>query len=326
MTKKVLFLTLGLCIFLQVSAQQNPAVVTPVDKTLKAGDTLSFLHITDLHTKYDQNSFPVDFWNSRKKYEHAQDHLSTLLNDITKQTKSAMVMATGDLVDFFELDVRGNQYLESQVKGFSGMIKKSPVPVYCSMGNHDMFSFFWKDGKLLHNQNSANRSRSYWIRNVPCFHNGTTYSKVFQIGSTTYRLIFLDNGLYEYHPEKRSEIPYIDKAQVVWLKEQLNESPDDVEIILMHIPFDEIKQGGEVENELFNILSKDPAVKLILAGHMHKNFVHVYPSADNQKLVEVQTGSLAKSIDCWRQIRLTEQNIMVSVPGKTQTELSIPAK
>lgn len=325
MNKSILTFALGLFCTLQLSAQKE-LINSPVYKTLNSGDTLSFLHITDLHVICDQKTFTPDFMEYRKRYQKDEIILNTFLKDIPKQTKSEMVVATGDLIDFFEVDIRDPKYLESQVRSFSKTIKESPVPVYCTLGNHDLFSFFWKDGKLKHDQNAANRSRAYWVRNASCFHNGTTYSKIIQVGQTTYRLIFLDNGMYEFKPAQKSEIPYIDKAQVCWLKSQLQASPDDVEIILMHIPFEDLKAGTEYDNELYSILKQDNAVKLILAGHTHKNHVSTYPATNDKQITQVQTSTLSKGVNHFRQIRLTENNILVSAPGKSDNEVVIPVK
>jgi len=327
MNRRIFILAFCLLLLQQIPAQKSNTAST-IDKVVGQNDTISFLHITDLHTIFQQNTYNPDFlaYRKQKQYDKAEMRLKNFLQEIPQKTKSEMVIATGDLVDFFEVDVRDSKYLESQTKCFAKLIKTSPVPVFCSLGNHDLFSFNWKGTKLEHDQNSSGRARAYWTRNLSCFKNGTTYSKILKVGQTTYRLIFLDNGLYEYDPATKTEIPYIDKSQVCWLKSQLQESKEDVEIILMHIPFNELQNSSESNNELYSILTQDKSVKLILAGHFHKNHVSTYPSVDVNQMTEVQTGTLSQNSNNWRQIRLTEKNIMVSVPGKSEIELTIPVK
>jgi len=327
MNKRILIITFCLFLFPQIFAQKRE-VTSNIDKAAGQNDTISFLHITDLHTIFQQNTYNPDFlaYRKQRQYDKSEMRLKDFLRETPKRTKSEMVIATGDLVDFFEIDERDSKYLESQTRCFAKLIGKSPVPVFCTLGNHDLFSFHWKDSLLKHDQNSSGRARAYWIRNLSCFKNGTVYSKIIMIGQTTYRLIFLDNGTNKYNPANKNEIPYIDKSQVCWLKSQLRESKDDVVIILMHIPFDEFQTSRECNNELYSILTQDKSVKLILAGHYHKNHVCFYPSIDNNQLIEVQTGTLSQNINNWRQIRLTENNILVSVPGKCENELRIPVK
>ncbi|MFA5246180.1 MAG: metallophosphoesterase, partial [Pedobacter sp.] len=162
-------------------------------------------------------------------------------------------------------------------------------------------------------------------RNFACFKDGTYYSKTYQVGKTTFRLIFLDDIFFSFRPEENMKNPYMDKFQLCWLRDQLHESGNDIEIILMHIPFTDFGQQ-EPSNELYSMLEANPSVKLILAGHQHKNIVEKYPSEGDNRIVQVQTGAFAGDINNWRQIKLTEDQILVSFPGKTENELTIPVK
>lgn len=299
---------------------------TPPDRIRTAHDTLSFLHITDLHLIFEQETYTPDFMTYRARYRQGETVLRSFLKEIPASTKSEMVIATGDLIDFFEVDIRSDSYLESQVKRFGELLAQSSTPVYCTIGNHDLFSFRWIHPKLEHHQNATARARAYWIRHTDCFRNGTNYSKTIRIGNTTYRLIFLDNGFYQFKKSKKTDVPCLDHSQMHWLKAELQESPDDVEIILMHIPFDEWKSEGTYDNALYRLLAQEGNVKLILAGHLHQNAVSVYPTSQNQTFTQVQTAALAKAASHWRQIRLTENTILISSPGTTLNALVIPAK
>ena len=291
-------------------------------------DTLSFLHITDLHTFFSQDNYHPEItkYRNQKQYDQGVPHLRQFLKTVPAKTHSKLVVATGDLVDFFEAESATGEMLNIQVRRFADLVKKYPNPILFTLGNHDAFSFNWGPNKMLHDQNSVERARAKWIQTMDCFKEGTYYSRLYQVGKTTYRFIFLDNIFYVLQPAKELEVPYVDKPQIQWLKTQLQQSDKDVEIIFMHIPFpDSISQAGS-SNELYKLLTHYPSARLILAGHQHKNLVSKFPSENNHTLTQVQTGALVKTTDNWRLIRLTENKILVSVPGKTDDDIVIPLK
>ena len=291
-------------------------------------DTLSFLHITDLHVIFNQPGYPADLmeYRKQKQYDQGENRLREFLQTVPTKTNSDLVIATGDLVDFFESNTTDGRMLDLQAEQFGRLLDDYHVPVFLTLGNHELFSFNWGNGKLKHNQNSAGQARAAWIRNVPCFRNGTYYSESFQVGKTNYQFIFLDNSFYQFTPEDKFEVPYIDKAQLYWLNARLNESADDVEIIFMHIPLKDPVTQVDYSKEIYSALEQHPSVKLIFVGHHHKNEILDFPSGENKKMVQVQTGSLVQGTNNWRLVRLTENDIRISVPGKTKEELVIPIK
>jgi len=291
-------------------------------------DTLKILHITDLHVIFNQAGYHPDMIESRKlkQYDQGENRLRQFLQEVPEKTNSDLVIGTGDLVDFFEAETADIKMMDLQAEQFSRLLSDYRIPVLLTLGNHDLFTFYWRDSKLAHTQNFSGRARAAWTKNFDCFKNGTYYSKIFNVDRTTYRLIFLDDSFYQFLPEDKFEVPYIDKAQLYWLNDQLNESDNDVEIILMHIPLMDPATHPKHSKELYSALAKHPSTKLILSGHHHKNLVIVFPSADNNELTQVQTGSLVQDTESWRLIRLTENNILVSFPGKTKNELVIPVK
>ena len=98
-------------------------------------------------------------------------------------------------------------------------------------------------------------------------------------------------------------------------------SDQDVEIVIMHIP---IKQGTPnlEENSIFSVISGQPSLKMVLAGHNHRNIITKFTD-DYDQFYEVQTAAFATDREAWRLIRLTEDRILVSFPGKTGTEITI---
>lgn len=298
---------------------------------LAQSDTLSFLHITDLHVIFNMDGYPRDMmeYRKQKQYDQGENRLRQFLQTVPGKTKSEMVIATGDLVDFFEAETTDGRMLDLQAEQFSRLLDNYHIPVFLALGNHDLFTFNWENSKLLHTQDFSGHARAAWIRNLPCFKDGTWYSELFQVGRTTYRLIFLDDAFYQFLPEDKHEIPYIDKSQLYWLNGQLQESDEDIEIILMHIPLSPGMDQSDTPNALYTALSKNPSAKLILAGHKHRNAVNRFSSGNGQPIAQVETGSLVQSppdSQNWRLVRLTENNILVSVPGKTENELVIPVK
>jgi len=292
-------------------------------------DTLSILHVSDLHVIFNPYAHISEMMEYRKKkeYHFGESRFRNFLATIPEQTKSDLVVATGDLVDFFESRTVDSSITDVQPREFSKLLSDYTTPVLLTLGNHDVFTFDWaeeREYKLLHNQNHVGRARSLWIKNLPCFSEGTYYSKTLQVGKTMYRLIFIDDSFYQFHPDDESKkVPYIDKSQLYWFKDQLNMSKNDVEVVFMHIPFGLKSMEKNLENDFFQALSESASLKLIFAGHHHKNIVKTINLPDGHEIVQVQTGALVKDENNWRVVHFTEKNINVSVPGKEENELVI---
>jgi len=286
-------------------------------------DTLSFIHITDLHVIFSQQTYPPQFIESRKnlrQYDQAENRLREFFLTVPLKTKSDMVVATGDLVDFYDINTDSDRRLGIQVEQFAHLLEEYNTPVLLTLGNHDIFSYYWQDDKLTHTQNAAGKSRAAWSRNLPVFRDGTYYSRLFTVGKTNYHFLFLDNSFYRFLPTDTTSVPYMDKSQLYWLNEQLSEAGTDPVIIFMNFPCRDYA-GPENTGDLFKVLTGNPAVKLIFAGHFHKNSVTQY-----NETIQVQTGSLAIGAENWRLIKLTEDQIMISTAGVTKPELSVAVK
>lgn len=292
-------------------------------------DTLSFLHITDLHLMFNLENYDPDIVHHReftRNYKEGNNIFKQFMETVPDQTGSNMIIATGDVIDFFDATTRLGNRLACQIELFSNLIRGYPQPIYLTIGNHDIFSYNWGQNKVIPNQLQAGRAKATWIRNFECYRDGTYYSRVYEVGNTTYRLIFLDNGFYQFKKVEGVVNPYIDKPQLHWLKTELDASDEDVEIILMHIPFEEKSLQPESNNELYQALTSVPSVRLILAGHFHKGDTMRLPLSDGKQIIQVETGALVSGVDQWRQVNLTEKNIIVSSMGTTDSEFIIPAK
>ncbi|MCK3684726.1 metallophosphoesterase [Maribellus sp. YY47] len=291
-------------------------------------DTLSVLHITDLHLLLKDNEYMPEIKQNRenKGYLKAVGNLNEFLKTVPKQTESDLVVATGDLIDFYNAEGTDGNMQPDHVKLFSRFIKSYKKPLLLTLGNHDMFSYRWQNDKMKVDQLDAGEARAAWIKDTPCFKDGTYYSKIYEVDGTSYRFIFLDNSFYWYEPKPKNEIPYMSKAQLYWLKNELEESDDDVEIVFMHIPLTEEAAEEGAENGIYEVLARHPSCKLILSGHKHQNTYREYPAAGDNKLIQVETGALVRNVENWRLIRFTKDNILVSSPGVTRTELVVPLK
>lgn len=292
-------------------------------------DTLSFLHITDLHLLFNLENYEQDIVHHReytRNYKEGNNIFRQFMETIPDRTGSDMIIATGDVVDFYDATTRDGNKLAYQIELFARMMDDFYHPVYLTLGNHDIFSYDWGNDRVIPNQLQTGRARATWIRNFDCFREGTYYSRVYEVGGTTYRLIFLDNGFYQFKKNEGVVNPYIDKPQLHWLQAELAASDDDVEIILMHIPFTETSILPESNNELYQALTSVSSVRLVLAGHHHRGKMLNLPLSDGKEIIQLETGALVSGIDKWRHVRLTGENIIVSSMGTTESELIIPVK
>ncbi len=289
-------------------------------------DTLSFLQITDTHLMFNLENYDSKVVHHReetKGYKNANSNFKEFFQTVPLKTKSDFVIITGDIIDFHDARTNNGKVLAFQVEAFASLLDSLHIPTYLTLGNHDMFSYEWGEDKVIPNQYKTGKARATWTRNFDVFREGNYYSRIFQVGKTTYRLIFLDDSFYKFDEGEEEIIPpYIDKPQLHWLKTQLEESDTDVEIILMHVPFTEESIEASSNNELYSLLSKSPSTKLILAGHRHRDAIMDIPQTTSA-LIQVETDALVKDINHWRFIQLMENKITVSSMGSTKQEVVI---
>ncbi|MBF6629385.1 MAG: metallophosphoesterase [Proteiniphilum sp.] len=292
-------------------------------------DTLSFLHITDSHVMFNLENYNKDIVHHReytRDYKEANNRFRQFMESTPLQTGADMIIATGDMIDFYDAETAGGNVLAYQIEQFARFLGQFDYPLYMTLGNHDVFSYNWGKGRVVPNQLKTGAARASWIRTFDCFRDGTYYSRIYQIGETTYRLIFLDNAYYQFKKAENVVNPYIDKPQLHWLKAELNASQEDVEIILMHVPFTEQSAFPESNNELYAALTAVPSVRLILAGHYHKGAIMPFPVAEGNEMIQVGTDALVAGAEKWRLIRLTEKEILVSSMGTKESERTISVK
>ena len=301
-------------------------------------DTLKFMHLSDLHLIFHPKAYNTDFVESRFNYFwDTTDSVKSFFKSVPSEIKPEFIAITGDLIDYYDTYTSDGIMLGTQIEQFQTFMDSvTNEKLYMTLGNHDITSYP-KEG---YHQNIAAEARATWIKNVPCFSKGTYYSRLYNVGSTTYRLIFLDNSYFS-KKEKRDEASFIiDEYQLDWLKSQLRESSTDKEIIFMHmsLPFDK-SEGLEKESyeeyvsrtktkEFIDILTKteNSSVQIIISGHEHENNIHKFDFSEDQSFTQIMTGALGNTLDNWRLFELTESDIIVYDEGTKSRETTIPLK
>lgn len=309
--------------------------------TSPKNDTLTFIHVTDPHvcnlTGY--NTFFVE------KRQHFGKNIQTFpgfLKSVPEKYEADFVVVTGDNIDYYEAETDNGGMLDTQVEQYSRLLGQCNLPVYITLGNHDISTYsINKVPAVTSNQLYAERARATWMRNVACFKEGTYYSHLFNLESATIRLIFLDNGYYSTEEMDDGVLPFvIDPFQLKWLDAQLKASDTDIEIIFMHIP---LPYGNSAGNSiltepitsyssktnsfnLLNILEKNSSSRLIFAGHKHINLINNYKLKDKNILTQVMTGAFGYDTANFRVIKITKDNILISMPGSSKIEYTIPVR
>lgn len=326
------------------------SILTAVETSAKS-DTLKFIHITDPHICNLAGYHPT-FVLGRQHYGQGANSLIDFFKSIPKKLQSDFVVITGDIVDFYEGETILGEMVGNQIELSARLLEKCNIPVYLTLGNHDIASYgIDSDSKrIIGHQYNAERARAAWIRNVPCFSNGTYYSKTFQVDTTTYRLIFLDNAYYK--PDRITEGPHyiISQSQLYWLDNEMNKSETDVEIIFMHMPLlnaasediepsknkyllnldDTVAIGKVVKSSVINsfdlisVLEKHSSARMILTGHLHSSVAHDFHFSNDYSITQVMTGAFARDSRNWRLIQLTSESIIISFSGDTRSQYIIP--
>ena len=301
-------------------------------------DTITFIHITDPHV-CNLTGYHPSFVQKRQHFSKTNEAFVHFLKSVTRSYQADFVISTGDNIDYYEAETGEGGMLDTQVEQFTRLLDFSEVPVYLTLGNHDITSFSINfDSSIKHNQFNAERARAAWIRNASCFKNGSYYSRVVNIDTTSFRLIFLDNGYYSTE-DVNAGLPQfiIDQSQLLWLDAQLNASISDIEIIFMHMP---VPYGQSPDNSiltepmkkysskiryynLLSVLEKNSSICLIFAGHKHLNKINNYILPNGNKLTQIMTGAFGIDSNNWRRIQLTNDKVIISYPGNSKTEFLI---
>lgn len=312
----------------------------------KRSDTVSFIHVSDIHF-CNLDGYHPSFAKKRQHYGNVTKPLADLFESMPGKLQPDFMAITGDMIDFYEAESSSGYMMATQIEQFANLVDECNIPVYMVLGNHDIASYWVNDDmSYSSNQLNAGKARAQWVENASCFKNGTYYSRIFQVDTTTYRLIFLDNGYYS--PDRKDskkaegEAPNIvDEYQLLWLEDQLNQSDHDIEIIFTHIPLftpdlNDLKASRNTyfldrddtmaipyepkvvsndEMNLWNVLEKNASARVVFSGHLHSNANHIIQFTEDYSLHQIMTGSFGRDARNWRLIQLTGNKILVSFPG-----------
>lgn len=294
------------------------APVSLISASQASGQRLTLVHTSDTHL-CDLSGFHPEFVEMRKRFAQGVTALKAFFHSVPGKTGAHAVVITGDLIDHYEGPALDGSVKAGQLELFAKQVEISPVPLWLTLGNRDLSSFWFDaEGEFQRGQHNAHRARAAWTRHVPCFREGTYYNHVRRVGGTVFRLIFLDNG-YQVRVGDPPEV--LDRAQLEWLGRELQMAKDEVVILFMHIP---LRADTSAPREsLMQLLSTRPAVRAIIAGHRHQNHAEEIAFPEGHKIAQVLTGTLQVDPANWRTIHLSEQSIRISTPGGAETEVEL---
>lgn len=299
-------------------------------------DVLKILHLTDVHI-CNLTGYHPSFVAGREHYGNGIKPLTDFLKTQPKQMGVDAVIITGDLIDYFEAETEKGPWLATQVEQFVPIYNSSPVPVFMTLGNHDIASYWYAGEPEKKNfQLNAHMARAAWIRNISCFQYGTFYSRKFTVGKTTYHFIFLDNGY------SLGNGAYIDKPQLDWLNFQVKKAGENPVVIFMHkyFPTPDLDGDGNAfkadsdfaldeeacSKGLLNTLNKAKNVKAMFVGHGHKNISEMLKFPLGHEILQTETAAFAQNPNNWRRIDFYESKVVVYSGIGKKIELEIPLK
>ena len=301
-------------------------------------DTLKFIQITDPHV-CNLTGYHQVFTRQRQQFGRNSETLSDFLSSVPEKYKADFVVVTGDNIDYYEAETTEGKMMDTQIEQYSRLLDVSEVPVYLTLGNHDITSYWvTPDSDYTNNQINAERARAVWMRNLPCFKEGTYYSRIFKIDTVVFRFIFLDNSYYATDEVADGVLPFVmDPYQLRWLNAELQTSPADIELIFMHMPVPFAKASNQNTSseqlsaytakakyyDLLNVLDKNASTRLVFAGHRHFNSLNNFVLPDGDTLTQVMTGAFGYDPNAWRLIKITSDNILICYPGSSKTEYTV---
>jgi 3',5'-cyclic AMP phosphodiesterase CpdA len=299
--------------------------------------TLNILHTSDIHIVYNLDEFHPVLAAKRAVVRNTIDSLEAFFSSVPKQVKADAVIITGDMLDIYAGESKSHKLLAGQIEQFRSLYDECPVPLYLTLGNHDLSRYTVNEATstVVVSQTDAGQARAAWIRTIPCFNNGTYYEKIFKVGATNYHFIFLENG-YSLHDGGR----VIDKGQLDWLQERMSNAGGDPVVLFFHIYFSVgdlngdgifFKENGPLDwpseklcsEGLLKVLNENKNIKAMVVGHGHSSVTEKIRFPGGHSIYQIETGSATEGLSNWRLFQFTENKITVSQPGGKKTEINI---
>jgi len=214
-------------------------------------DSFSVVFMTDIHIDYGRNAVAG--------LEKALDSVNSLKPDF--------IITGGDLV----MDALGQSYgrADSLYKLYQETIKKAEVPVYNTMGNHEIYGIYSRSGADPSNPEYG--EKMFEKRIGPSYYSFMHRGWKFMILNS-----IEDTGNNRY-------VGLIDSVQIEWIRKELEDTPRETPIVIStHIPFLSVMaqryEGSTVPNDsslvVYNSspvldLFREHNLKLVLQGHLH---------------------------------------------------------
>jgi DNA repair exonuclease SbcCD nuclease subunit len=298
-------------------------------------DTLTFLHVSDSHISNQAGYHPRLLALIREKTADITT-LQRLLVQKPIEFNADLVVHTGDMVHFYEAEIRDGRQQATQIEQFCALLPLCPVPFYSILGNHDLRSYSVddEDSSLTVNQWQSQKARAAWSRNLACFYDGFYYHRIYAVGKTRLHLFFLDNSS-DLH-----EDDYLDEMQLNWLQHEMQQTGKEPIIIFMHkylpaLDYNKDRQSfsaatAPVLNDstcstgFLQVLNEHPNIQLLLVGHGHSRKSEMIPFPRGHQIAQFAPGAYVKNVNNWRMVKCTVKEIMIFAPGSKEIECRIP--
>jgi len=231
-------------ILLQIFILSNLVYAQPQDFT--------FVFATDIHIQKEKN---------------ADQGFAKAIEEINKIDPD-FVLTGGDLI----MDALGVSFnsADSQFNLYNKTVKLLNVPVFNTIGNHDILG--WYDKSKIERDHPEFGKKIYQNR------IGKLYYSFLHKGV---KFIILDS--VEELPEGNGYFGYVNSEQIDWLKNELSQTEKSTPIVIStHIPlltsFSQISEGAQKANERGLVVENSKEVldllkeyksALILQGHLH---------------------------------------------------------
>ena len=222
------------------------------DKSLTVADsTFSMVFMTDIHLQPELNAI--------EGFRKAMDSINKL--------KPNFVITGGDLI--MDALAQNHSRADSLYDLFNHEIKRLTVPVYNSIGNHELFGVYEKSG----------------IDTMDAMYGNKMFLQ--RIGKTYYSFKFKQWKFFVletvFATANRQNTGYINPTQIAWLKKELFNTDAKTPIaIVLHIPMltsiTQFNKGALVPNTEGLVLNNSKELmdvfngynlKLVLQGHLH---------------------------------------------------------
>lgn len=215
------------------------------------GESFSFAFMTDIHLTYERNAVP------------GFNQAIRSVNDLNPD----FVIMGGDLI----MDALGQRYslADSLYRLYNESVKSFKMPVFNTMGNHEIYGIYSKSGADTLNPEYGEKMFEKRL--------GASYNSFIHKG---WKFMIL-NSVEDAGNDRY--IGRIDNAQIDWIRKELQGTDPETPIVIStHIPFitasTQKNVGTTVANDSSSVVSNGKEVldlfkgyklKLVLQGHLH---------------------------------------------------------